>query len=55
MLEEADESNFWLTFISDVELLKSNDEELNFLVKESDEFVAILTASLKTLSLQNKF
>lgn len=54
VLEEADESNFWLTFISDVELLKSNDEELNFLVKESDEFVAILTASLKTLSLQNK-
>lgn len=49
VLEEADESNFWLTFIADVDLLKLEDE-LKFLIKESDEFVAIFTASLKTLN-----
>ena len=46
--EEADESLFWLQFIKDVELLKVN-EELDFLIKESDELVAIFTKSLKTL------
>lgn len=54
VLEEADESNFWLTFISDVDLLSPDDKELNLLTKESDEFVAILTASLKTLNKQNQ-
>ena len=49
MLEEADESNFWLTFIKDIDLIKST-EELNFLIKESDEFVAIFTSALKTLN-----
>lgn len=51
VLEEADESNFWLTFIQDVELLKSNSE-LNLLINESNEFVAIFTSSLKTLNNQ---
>ena len=46
--EEADESLFWLQFIKDVELLKVI-EELDFLIKESDELVAIFTKSLKTL------
>ncbi len=49
VLEESDESNFWLTFIIDVGLLKS-DQEINSLIKESDEFIAIFTASLKTLA-----
>ena len=49
VLEEADESNFWLTFILDVNLLKPNDE-INSLIKESGEFSAIFTASLKTLN-----
>lgn len=49
VLEEADESNFWLTFIADVDLLKT-DDELKFLINESDEFVAIFTASLKTIN-----
>lgn len=48
VLEESDESNFWLTFIPDVDLLKS-DKEIDFLIKESDEFIAIFTASIKTL------
>ena len=49
VLEESDESNFWLTFIIDVGLLKP-DEEVNSLIKESDEFIAIFTSSLKTLA-----
>ncbi|MCA6380599.1 MAG: four helix bundle protein [Cytophagales bacterium] len=52
VLEEADESNFWLTFISDIELLKQDDDELLFLIKESDEFIAIFTAATKTMSLK---
>jgi len=54
VLEEADESNFWLGFIADVELLKNDDKELNQLIKESDELTAIFMASLKTLSQQNQ-
>ncbi len=48
VLEEADESNFWLTFLSEVDLLKQDDKELKFLVQESKEFIAIFTASVKT-------
>ena len=47
--EESDESNFWLTFIIDINLIKPNPE-LDFLIKESDEFVAIFTSALKTLN-----
>lgn len=51
VLEEADESNFWLTFIKDIELLhQSFLNELDFLIKESDEFTAIFTSSVKTLN-----
>jgi four helix bundle protein len=49
VLEEADESNFWLTFLGDVNLIKSDDRELKELVRESKEFVAIFTASIKTM------
>jgi four helix bundle protein len=49
VLEEADESNFWLVFSSDVGLIMQEDHELVFLIKESDEFVAMFTASIKTL------
>ena len=35
VVEEADESNFWLSFMIDVELLQL-DAELDFLIKESD-------------------
>lgn len=54
VLEESDESNFWLTFIIDVDLL-SKDAEIEFLIKESEEFTAIFTASVKTLSATKKF
>jgi len=49
VLEEADESNFWLTFIKDLELFVSN-REIDLLIKESGEFVAIFTASVKTIN-----
>ena len=53
VLEEADESHFWLTFIVDVELLKKDDKELGLLIIESNELTAIFTASLKTLNRKN--
>ncbi|MBS1486023.1 MAG: four helix bundle protein [Bacteroidetes bacterium] len=53
VLEEADESNFWLTFIQDIELLNQTDAELNLLIKESNEFIAIFVASTKTVSKGN--
>ena len=46
--EEVDESLFWLQFLKDVELIK-NDPELDALIKEANELVAIFTKSLKTL------
>ena len=46
--EEADESLFWLTFSKDIGIL-SEDTELDILIKESNELVAIFTQSLKTL------
>lgn len=53
VLEEADESNFWLTFIADVELLSIEDKELNLLTKESNELTAVFAASIKTLNKSN--
>ncbi len=53
VLEEADESNFWITFISEFELLSIDDQELVLLTKESDELTAIFAASLKTLNKSN--
>ena len=46
--EEADESLFWLQFTKDVGIFK-DDPELNSLIKEADELVAIYTQTLKTL------
>jgi len=46
--EEADESLFWLSFLKDVGIL-STDEELEALIKESNELVSIFTQTLKTL------
>jgi four helix bundle protein len=50
VLEEADESNFWLSFSSDIGISKAHDPEILFLVKESNELVSILTSSVKTLN-----
>ena len=53
VLEESDESNFWLNFIEDIQLIKV-DSDLKFLIKESDEFVAIFTSAIKTLNQKSK-
>ncbi|MCH7731822.1 MAG: four helix bundle protein [Candidatus Marinimicrobia bacterium] len=51
VLEESDVRQLtdWLTFIQDIDLIRS-DTELEFLINESDEFVAIFTSALKTLN-----
>ena len=46
VLEEADESYFWLEFIIDEELLKA--ERVKPLLKEADELTAIFVSSRKT-------
>lgn len=46
VIEEADESYFWLEFIVDEKLLKK--EFIDPLLKEADELTAIFIASRKT-------
>jgi len=46
VLEEADESQFWLEILAETELLKP--VKLSALLQESSELVAIFTASLNT-------
>ncbi|WP_208012697.1 four helix bundle protein [Christiangramia sabulilitoris] len=43
--EEADESQFWLEFL--FETFENNHEEIQRLIKESDELIAISVASIK--------
>ncbi|MEO8147369.1 MAG: four helix bundle protein [Bacteroidia bacterium] len=50
--EEADETLFWLEFIEEAGLLKKS--LLSNLHTESNELVAIFTASLKTLKSKDK-
>ncbi len=46
VLEEADETQFWLEILYEVELVKR--AKLEALLKEASELVAIFTASLAT-------
>ena len=48
VLEEADECNFWLTFLNEIEILK-NDSEVESLTDEANQLSAIFAAALKTL------
>ena len=48
VLEEADESAFWLEFIIDEQLL--NSERVSYLLKEAKELTAIFVSSRKTAS-----
>ncbi len=43
--EEADESQFWIEFL--FEIFENNHEEIQRLIKESDELIAISVASIK--------
>ena len=51
VLEEVDESNFWLEFLVDLGSAKSLESEITLLIRESDELVAIFTAASKTTAL----
>ncbi|HVZ95399.1 MAG TPA: four helix bundle protein [Chitinophagaceae bacterium] len=51
IIEEADESLYWLEVIRDIPLL--NNEKVNPLIQEANELVAIFVSALKTMS-QNK-
>lgn len=44
--EEADESIYWLELF--LEILDSNKEEIKGLIKEANELLAIIVASIKT-------
>ncbi|TYA78498.1 four helix bundle protein [Seonamhaeicola marinus] len=48
VIEEVDESNFWLEFALDESLIPKN--KIEFLLKESSELTAIFMASRKTAS-----
>jgi four helix bundle protein len=45
-IEEADESLYWMEMLVEAKIMPK--EELTALMKEADEIVAILTASVKT-------
>ena len=44
--EEADETLFWLEMMKEMEILP--DSSLDYLIKESDEIISIVVASIKT-------
>ncbi|MES2590253.1 MAG: four helix bundle protein [Bacteroidota bacterium] len=50
--EEADETLFWLELIKELEI-KCDKEELNSLMKESDELVSIFSAAIRTIKSKN--
>lgn len=46
VLEEADESHYWLEIVRDADMIKS--DELNWLIIEANELTAIFSATDKT-------
>ena len=53
ILEEVDESGFWLTFVVEIQVLQSSNPHLNRLQTEANELTAIFSASVKTISQAN--
>ncbi len=51
VIEEADESEFWLEFIKDQNLI--NGDEVNQLIKEAHELASIFISSRKTMMTKN--
>jgi len=47
VVEEADETQFWLELLSDSKLIANNQDELNYLIAEVSEILAI-TTTIKT-------
>lgn len=54
IIEEADESKYWLEIIRDTPLITDDVPFLNRLIQESDELTAIFVASSKTINKNNK-
>ncbi len=52
VLEEADETNYWLEIIEEAELIKG--EQISQLIKEANELTAIFAATDKTAKANNK-
>jgi four helix bundle protein len=52
VLEEADESHYWLEIIEEAELLKG--EQVRELINEANELTAIFAATDKTAKANNK-
>jgi four helix bundle protein len=52
VLEEADESHYWLEIIRDTDLIKG--EVIHKLIKEANELTAIFAATDKTAKANNK-
>lgn len=52
VIEEADESGFWLEFATEENILSASTSEL--LIKESYELTSILIASRRSIQLNNK-
>lgn len=50
-LKEARESNYWLRVLKSIQ--ETNDDELSFLIQESDEIKKILASILNKLTLNN--
>ena len=48
VIEEADETLFWLEIIVELKIIDDNNE-LSRLLKEADELVAIFVSSVKTV------
>ncbi len=48
MEEEADESNFFLEILLEINKNQEIKEEMNILLKEGNEILAIVVASIKT-------
>src|SRR5688572_16459927 len=52
VLEEADESEFWLTFVTEINILRADNIHLNRLQREANELTSIFTAAVRTISLE---
>lgn len=50
--EETDETLFWLEFIKDLDI-ECDKEELNFLMNEANELVAIFSTAIRTIKAKN--
>lgn len=53
VLEESDETLFWLEIIEEAQLIPGESNELKALKTETNELISIIVASIKTLKNKN--